>query len=73
MPDKTTVIYVQNLSKSFRIPLEASNGIKQRLMNLVRGKKGYRDFTPLNNISFEVKEGEFFGIVGRTVVAKVHY
>lgn len=65
MTKKTTVVQVQNLSKTFHIPLDASNGIKQKLLNFVKGRKGYRDFTPLDNISFEIEEGEFFGIVGR--------
>jgi ABC-2 type transport system ATP-binding protein len=45
--------------------LERSNGIKQKIVNFFRGKKGYREFTPLNDISFEIEQGEFFGIVGR--------
>jgi ABC-2 type transport system ATP-binding protein len=35
------------------------------LINGFKGRKGYREFTPLNNISFDVKQGEFFGIVGK--------
>jgi ABC-2 type transport system ATP-binding protein len=65
MADKEIAVKVQELSKSFRIPLEASNGIKQKLINLLKGRKGYRDFSPLNDISFEIEKGDFFGIVGR--------
>jgi len=65
MADKETAVKVQDLSKTFRIPIEASSGIKQKLVNVLKGRKGYREFTPLNHISFEVKKGEFFGIVGR--------
>lgn len=60
-----TAIKVEHLTKTFRIPLERSSGLKQKLVNTLRGKKGYREFTPLNDISFEIEEGEFFGIVGR--------
>lgn len=63
--EKDLAIKVEHLTKSFRIPLESSNGIKQKIINTINGRKGYRDFTPLNDISFEVKKGEFFGIVGR--------
>lgn len=65
MAEKQIAVKVQNLTKSFRIPLEASNGLKQKLINTLKGRKGYREFTPLNDISFEIEKGEFFGIVGR--------
>lgn len=58
-------ITVQNVSKSFKVPLESSNGLKQKLINVLKGRKGYRNFTPLNDISFTVDEGDFFGVVGR--------
>ena len=63
--NKKVAIRVDNLVKTFKIPTEASNGIKQKLINVLKGKKGYREFTPLKGISFEIKKGEFFGIVGR--------
>jgi ABC-2 type transport system ATP-binding protein len=58
-------VTVSNVTKSFQIPLESSTGFKQKIINTLKGRKGYRVFTPLKNISFEIKEGEFFGIVGR--------
>lgn len=65
MNEKVTVVKANQLTKSFRIPTEASNGIKQKIINTLKGIKGYRVFTPLNGVSFEVKKGDFFGIVGR--------
>lgn len=65
MVKKEIAIKVDNLTKSFKIPLEASNGIKQKLINNLKGHKGYREFTPLKDISFEIEKGDFFGIVGR--------
>lgn len=62
---KQVVVKVNNLTKTFRIPLESSSGIKQKLVNTLKGKKGYREFTPLKNLSLEIEEGDFFGIVGR--------
>lgn len=62
---KKTAIKVSNLVKSFNIPTEASNGIKQKVINIFKGVKGYRVFTPLKGVSFEIEEGDFFGIVGR--------
>lgn len=63
--EKEIAVKVQGLTKTFRIPLEHSSGIKQKLINSLKGKKGYREFTPLKNISFEIEKGDFFGIVGR--------
>ena len=62
---KDIAIEVRNIQKSFKIPLDGANGLKQKLFNLLKGKRGYRVFTPLNDISLTVKKGEFFGIVGR--------
>lgn len=59
------IVVINNLTKSFKIPLEASSGIKQKLINLLKGRKGYRIFTPLKDIDFTINEGDFFGIVGR--------
>lgn len=58
-------VEVKHLTKTFHIPLEAHNGLKQKLINTIKGRKGYREFTPLKNASFTVEEGDFFGIVGR--------
>lgn len=59
------IVEISKLTKSFKIPLEASSGVKQQLINILKGRKGYRVFTPLKDISFTINEGEFFGIVGR--------
>lgn len=56
---------VEHVSKSFRLPTEKANGIKQAFINRVRGVKGYSEQHVLDDISFEVKKGDFFGIVGR--------
>ena len=56
---------VKNMSKSFRLPTEQASGIKQAFINWTRGIKGYKEQRVLRNISFDVKKGDFFGIVGR--------
>ena len=59
------IVEISKLTKSFKIPLEASSGVKQQLIKILKGRKGYRVFTPLKDISFTINEGDFFGIVGR--------
>ncbi len=56
---------VKDLYKSFKLPHEQHSGIKQKIINVFKGVKGYETLKVLNDISFEVKKGEFFGIVGR--------
>jgi ABC-type polysaccharide/polyol phosphate transport system ATPase subunit len=59
-----TTVSVSELSKAFRIPLARYSTLKERLLhpfawgahNLLRA---------LESVSFEVRAGEFFGIVGR--------
>lgn len=58
-------IVVKNLHKSFRLPTEQSFGLKQAIFNRLRGIKGYREQKVLKGLDFEVKKGEFLGIIGR--------
>lgn len=60
-------ISVKNVSKSFRLPHEQNSGIKQVILNAFKKnkKRGYETQRVLDDISFDIKKGEFFGIVGR--------
>ncbi len=60
-------VVVQDLSKTFRLPHDDHSGLKQLLIGMLRRKrkKGYETQEVLKNVSFEVKKGDFFGIVGR--------
>jgi len=58
------VISVENLSKQFIIPHDKANTLKGAFVNLFH-KKSYEVFDALKDISFEIKKGEFFGIIGR--------
>jgi len=64
-PDNPIAIRVSGLHKSFILPTERAWGLKQAFFNRLRGVKGYREQKVLDNISFEIKKGEFVGIVGR--------
>ncbi len=59
-------IKVDHVSKTFRLPHERQNSIKGTLISMVRGgKRTYEKQRVLKDVSFEIKKGEFFGIVGR--------
>ena len=58
-------IKIDGVGKTFKLPHEKQSSLKGTLINFYRRKKGYETQRALNEISFEVKKGEFFGIVGR--------
>ncbi len=63
--DSDITISVNNLHKSFRLPTEQSSGLKQAIFNRLRGIKGYTEQKVLKGLTFDIKKGEFVGIVGR--------
>lgn len=63
--DNDVAISVKNLKKSFRLPTEQSFGLKQAIFNRLRGIKGYKNQKVLKGLDFEIKKGQFVGIVGR--------
>ena len=60
MPEKSIV--VQQVSKKYDIFSEQKDRIKEILS--FSGKKYHSEYYALNNISFDVEQGETFGIIG---------
>ncbi len=60
-----TVISVKDVSKIFKLPHEKNSTLKSSLIHFWDHNKGYEQQKALKNINFEIKKGEFFGIVGR--------
>lgn len=66
MIEKKNALTVTHLTKVFKLPHDKQASIKGSIINVVRGtSKTYEKQKVLDNISFEVNEGEFYGIVGR--------
>jgi ABC-2 type transport system ATP-binding protein len=58
-------IKVDGVSKTFKLPHEKTNSLKGALINFRRRNRAYEVQQVLKNVSFEIQDGEFFGIVGR--------
>jgi len=61
--DEPVVIEARGVAKSFRLPVNKISSLKEQVTTLSR--PGYRELRALRDVSFEVRRGEFFGIVGR--------
>ena len=57
------VLTVDHLVKSFRIHHQRTNSLKQFLA--ARGRNRFDDFIAVDDVSFEVREGEVFGVIGQ--------
>jgi ABC-2 type transport system ATP-binding protein len=58
-------IKVENVSKTFKLPHEKNTSIKGTVVNFYKRKNTFEQQKALDNVTFEVRKGEFFGIVGR--------
>lgn len=67
MNQPESVIVVKNVSKNFKLPHQRKDSIKSIFTSALNLKSGGNSETQhaLENVSFEIKKGEFFGIVGR--------
>jgi ABC-type polysaccharide/polyol phosphate transport system ATPase subunit len=58
------VVTARNVNKAFRLPHQQYHTLKERALHPFR-KNTYDVLQAVDDISFEVAQGEFFGIVGR--------
>ncbi len=63
--DEDVAVKVTKLSKIFKLPHEKHSSLKSSAINFRGRNKTYELQQALKDISFEIKRGEFFGIVGR--------
>ena len=63
-PDNPPAAVVDGVGKAFRLPHERMHTLKERVLHPARSRAEER-FEALDDVSFAVERGEFFGIVGR--------
>ncbi len=63
-PDAPLAIEARDLEKTFRIPTHRVDSIKERIVHPFASSE-VRILRALDGVSFDVRQGEFFGIVGR--------
>ncbi|MEQ1873064.1 MAG: ABC transporter ATP-binding protein [Ilumatobacteraceae bacterium] len=57
------VLAVDHLVKSFRLHHQRANSLKQFIA--ARGRNRYEEFVAVNDVTFDVREGEVFGVIGQ--------
>lgn len=57
-------IIAQNISMHFNMASERLESLKEYFIKLIKRQLFFKDFVAVNDISFKIKKGEVFGIVG---------
>lgn len=58
------IIEVDNVSMCFNMSTDKVFGLKEYIVKLLKGQLHFKEFWALKDITFNVKKGEVFGIVG---------
>ncbi|RRN01641.1 ABC transporter ATP-binding protein [Bibersteinia trehalosi] len=58
------IIRVNNATVRFNKATESYNGLKEYIIKMLKGELMFQEFLALRDISFEVKRGESWGLIG---------
>ncbi len=58
------IIEVKNVSMRFNMAKEKSESLKEYFIALTKGKLYFEEFWALDDVSIDVKKGDFYGLVG---------
>lgn len=67
---KPPVIVLDNISVRYRAADQRIGTFKEYIIRLIKRQINFKDFSALNNVSLEVREGETLGVIGRNGAGK---
>lgn len=62
--DSQNAVELRNIEMHFNMSKEKLESLKEYFLKLVKRQLYFEDFVALDNISFDIKKGDVFGIVG---------
>ena len=65
-----TMVEIKNVSMRFRLEQSKDKTLKGFVVNMLRRKLKYEEFSALEDVSFTVKKGEVIGIIGKNGAGK---
>jgi len=69
--DKDVAISIRNVKKSFYLPRHRADSVKEKMTQVFRRKdKGVDYYEALKGLSFDIRKGEFVGVLGRNGAGK---
>ena len=64
MDEKKTIIKVDDVTVRFNIASERIDNLKEYLIKVMKKELMFKEFLALQNISFEIRQGESWGLIG---------
>lgn len=64
MENKENAVELRNIDMHFNMNTEKLQSLKEYFIKLVKRELHFEDFTALSDVSFDIKKGDIFGIVG---------
>lgn len=64
MENKENAVELRNVEMHFNMSSERLESLKEYFLKIIKRQLHFEDFIALNDISFDIKKGDVFGIVG---------